>query len=230
MRYETHTIDFKSIKEMPSEDRPRERLHSVGPKGLSDMELLCIILGSGNRQRPVQDIAQDILCVVDSHKTLGLEVEDLERIDGLGPAKASSICACLELGRRFTFTRFRSCNDPSSIFSVVRHYGDRMQEHFIVIMLNGAHELMGMSVVSVGLVNRALVHPREVFSDPLKERATAIVLAHNHPSGNLEPSADDLEVTSRLRKAGLLLGIEVLDHIIFSSEGYRSMYENGEFF
>jgi len=85
-------------------------------------------------------------------------------------------------------------------------------------------------VVSVGLVNRALVHPREVFSDPIRERATAIVLAHNHPSGNLEPSTDDIEVTSRLRKAGLLLGIEILDHIIFCSEGYRSMYENGEFF
>ena len=95
-------------------------------------------------------------------------------------------------------------------------------------MLNGAHELMGVNLVTIGLVNRTLVHPREVFSDPIRMRATAIILAHNHPSGNLEPSPDDLEVTLRLKKAGLLLGIEVLDHIIFSSEDYRSMAETGE--
>ena len=97
-----------------------------------------------------------------------------------------------------------------------------------MIMLNGAHELIGVNLVTVGLVNRTLVHPREVFSEPLKSRATAIVLAHNHPSGNLEPSPDDMEVTLRIKKAGLLLGIEVLDHIIFSSDGYRSMMETGE--
>ena len=228
MRYEAHTIDFRSIKEMPIEDRPRERMHSVGAMGLSDIELLCIILSSGSRVRPVQDLALDILDLIDQRKTLGLTVKDLETIDGLGPAKAASICACLELGRRFTFGKQRSCKDPDSIFNIVRHYGDRMQEHFLVVMLNGAHELIGMNVVSIGLINRALVHPREVFSDPIRERATAIVLAHNHPSGNLEPSTDDIEVTSRLRKAGLILGIEILDHLIFSSDGYRSMMENGE--
>ncbi|MBR2282064.1 MAG: DNA repair protein RadC [Spirochaetales bacterium] len=230
MRYEAHTIDFRSIKEMPTEDRPRERMHSVGAQGLSDLELLCIILSSGSRVRPVQDLATEILELVDRKRTIGLAVEDLETIDGLGPAKAASICACLELGRRFTFGRQRSCRDPESIFDMVRHYGDRMQEHFIVVMLNGAHELIGLNVVSIGLVNRALAHPREVFADPIKERATAIVLAHNHPSGNLEPSTDDIEVTTRLRKAGALLGIEVLDHLIFSADGYRSMHENGEFF
>ena len=230
MRYEAHTIDFRSIKEMPTEDRPRERMHSVGAQGLSDLELLCIILSSGSRVRPVQDLATEILELVDRKRTIGLAVEDLETIDGLGPAKAASICACLELGRRFTFGRQRSCRNPESIFDMVRHYGDRMQEHFIVVMLNGAHELIGLNVVSIGLVNRALAHPREVFADPIKERATAIVLAHNHPSGNLEPSTDDIEVTTRLRKAGALLGIEVLDHLIFSADGYRSMQENGEFF
>ncbi len=229
MRYEANTIDFRSIKEMPSDTRPRERMHSFGPMALSDLELLCIILGSGSRVRPVQDLARDILGVIAESRDRGLSIGELEKIEGLGPAKAASICACLELGRRFTFCRSRSCKDPASIFELIRHYGDRMQEHFIVVMLNGAHELMGMDVVSIGLVNRALVHPREVFSNPIKERATAIVLAHNHPSGNLEPSYDDIEVTSRLRKAGMLLGIEVLDHLIFSSDGFRSMFENGEF-
>lgn len=225
MQYEKRTIDFKSIKEMPREDRPRERLHRLGPKGVSDIELLCVVLGSGSSGRPVQDLAQDILEMIDRGDICP---EDLQKVPGLGPAKAASICAGLELGRRMAGSKPRSCRSPASIFELIRHYGDRMQEHFLVIMLNGAHELMGVNVVTVGLVNRTVVHPREVFSDPLKMRATAIVLAHNHPSGNLEPSPDDLEVTMRLRKAGILLGIEVLDHIIFSSDNYMSMSESGE--
>ena len=225
MQYEKRTIDFKSIKEMPREDRPRERLHRLGSKGVSDIELLCVVLGSGSSGRPVQDLAQDILEMIDRGEICP---EDLQKVPGLGPAKAASICAGLELGRRMAGSKPRSCRSPASIFELIRHYGDRMQEHFLVIMLNGAHELMGVNVVTVGLVNRTVVHPREVFSDPLKMRATAIVLAHNHPSGNLEPSPDDLEVTMRLRKAGILLGIEVLDHIIFSSDNYMSMSESGE--
>ena len=225
MQYEKRTIDFKSIKEMPREDRPRERLHRLGPKGVSDIELLCVVLGSGSSGRPVQDLAQDILEMIARGEICP---EDLQKVPGLGPAKAASICAGLELGRRMAGPKPRSCRSPASIFELIRHYGDRMQEHFLVIMLNGAHELMGVNVVTVGLVNRTVVHPREVFSDPLKMRATAIVLAHNHPSGNLEPSPDDLEVTMRLRKAGILLGIEVLDHIIFSSDNYMSMSESGE--
>ncbi len=228
MRYERRTIDFKSIKEMPPEDRPREKLKAMGPFGLSDIELVCLILGSGQRGRPVQDMAQDLLDLMDEKGSAGLSGKDIETIPGIGGAKASTICACLELGRRFSFTKSRSCKDPSSVFDLVRHYGDRQQEHFLVILLNGAHELMGVNLVTVGLVNRTLVHPREVFSEALKGRATAVILAHNHPSGNLEPSPDDLEVTFRIRKAGQLLGIEVLDHIIFSSDGYRSLMETGE--
>ena len=229
MQYEKKTIDFRSIREMPREQRPRERLCSLGPKGVADLELLCIIIGSGSHMRPVQDIAQDILNLIDRRGSAQVLPEDLRNIPGLGPANASRICACLELGRRYSFFRSRACRDPASIFELIKHYGDRPQEHFLCIMLNGAHELMGVNVVSIGLVNRSLCHPREVFSDPLKARATAVVLAHNHPSGNLEPSSDDLEVTLRLKRAGQLLGIEVLDHIIFSSDDYRSMMESGEF-
>lgn len=229
MKYENRTIDYRSIKEMPVDKRPRERLQNLGARSVSDIELLCIILGSGSQSRPVQDIASDILDVVDKKGEQGVSTEDLKAIPGLGLAKASSVCACLELGRRLTFRRGRFCNSPEQIFDLIRHYGDRMQEHFLCVMLNGAHELMGISVVTVGLVNRTLVHPREVFADPLKNRATAIVIAHNHPSGNLDPSPDDLEVTYRIRKAGMLLGIEVLDHIVFSTDGYHSMKEQGEF-
>lgn len=225
MQYVTKNIDFRSIKEMPFEDRPRERLCRLGPKGVSDLELLCAVLGSGSNGRPVQDIASDILDVIDSG---GVAPDDFRNVPGLGMAKAASICAGLELGRRMTTTRLRSCRNPGAIYEMIRHYGDRVQEHFLVVMLNGAHELMGVNVVTVGLVNRTIVHPREVFANPISMRATAVVLAHNHPSGSLDPSPDDLEVTLRLRKAGLLLGIEVLDHIIFSLDGYRSMMESGE--
>ena len=228
MKYESKTIDFRSIKEMPMDKRPREKLISEGPLGMSDIELLCLVIGSGSRRRPVQDIAQDILYLMNGRAGFDVALKDIAGIPGVGKAKASRICACLEVGRRFFFFKPRSCKDPGSVFELVRHYGDRLQEHFIVVMLNGAHELMGVNVVTVGLVNRTLVHPREVFSEALKLRATAIILAHNHPSGNLEPSADDLEVTFRIRKAGMILGIEVLDHIIFSMEGFVSMMESGE--
>lgn len=229
MKYKSRPIEFKSIKDMPPRERPREKIQERGSRSVSDMELLCIILGSGGRNRPVQDIAMDILEMVDVKGSSGIEPSDLAGVPGLGPAKAASICACLEFGRRMNYSGWKDMRNPKSIFEAVRHYGTRQQEYFLCIMLNGAHELIGINVVTVGLVNRTLVHPREVFAAPIKERATSIVLAHNHPSGNLIPSSDDLSVTSRLRKAGALLGIEVLDHIIFTADGYRSMLETGEF-
>lgn len=229
MKYTSKPIEFKSIKDMPKNERPRERLEVQGSQDLSDLELLCIILGSGGKNRPVQDISLDILDIIDIKGKSGVAIQDLSHIAGLGPAKAGVICACLEFGRRMSNTGWKNMGNPQNIFNAIRHYGTRQQEHFLCIMLNGAHELIGVNVVSIGLVNRTLVHPREIFAEPLKERATAVVLAHNHPSGNLCPSTDDLAVTRRIRKAGALLGIEVLDHIIFSSQDYRSLLETGEF-
>lgn len=121
-----------------------------------------------------------------------------------------------------------ACRNPQSVFDYLRPYGKEEQEHFIVLMLDGAHKIKNVKVVSIGLVNRTLVHPREVFAPAIDNRSTAIILAHNHPSGNLEPSSDDLETTYRLKKAGQMLGIEVLDHIIFSASDYRSLAESGE--
>ena len=144
------------------------------------------------------------------------------------PTDNSRIVAALELLRRIFCNR--SCKGPAEIFQYIRHYAyeSPSQEVFLVVLLNGAHELIKTVVVSKGLVNRTICHPREVFAEPLMERATAVVLCHNHPSGNLEPSSDDLDVTLRMRRAGQLLGIEVLDHIIFSQVAYRSLAESGE--
>lgn len=120
-------------------------------------------------------------------------------------------------------------NDPFTIADHLRPWSCEQQEFFIAVLLDGAHQIMNIVEVSKGLVNKTLVHPREVFAPALEMRATAIVIAHNHPSGNLEPSDDDIATTQRLRRAGALLGIEVLDHIIFSHGSYRSMLETGEF-
>ena len=118
---------------------------------------------------------------------------------------------------------------PSTVYEYLKPYSGKKQEYFLVVMLDGARQIMNVKVVSMGLVNRALVHPREVFAPAIENRATAIMLAHNHPSGDLCPSLEDLSITARLRKAGALLGIEVVDHIIFSEESYRSLLETGEF-
>ena len=228
MKYENRTIDFKSIKEMPSQDRPRERLMAAGPLGVSDLELLCLVIGSGNKNRPVQDIAQDILYLMNKKGTTGISLEDISTIPGIGKANASRICAALEIGRRFSFFKPRSCKDPKAIFDLVRHYGDRQQEHFIIVMLNGAHELMGVNVVTVGLVNRTIVHPREIFSDPIRLRATAIVLAHNHPSGSKRPSHDDDDLTDHLQHACKVMNLKFLDHVIVTDGDYYSYKEEGK--
>lgn len=144
------------------------------------------------------------------------------------PTRNVQTMAALELLRRIITNR--SCRCPEDIYRLVQHYAFESpnQECFIAVLLNGAHEIIKPVLVTKGLVNRTLCHPREVFAEAVTERASAIILCHNHPSGNLEPSADDLEVTLRMRKAGQLLGIEVLDHIIFSQVSFRSLAESGE--
>ena len=217
------------IKELPIEQRPREKLQINGATALSDNELLSILLGSGTCRKPVPMLARDILDLLD--RTCGdseILIEDLIRIDGMGMAKATLVCAALELGRRRLPVKRKQVVFPSDVYPLIRHYGNRPQEYFLCVSLNGAHEVMGVHVVSIGLVNHTLVHPREVFSNPLRERATAVIVAHNHPSGILQPSTDDLNVTQRLLKAGELLGIRVLDHLIFSDESFRSMLEENE--
>jgi len=229
MKYIINTNNFKTIKELPPDERPREKLVIHGPRYLTDRELASILVGSGSKDIPVQVLSGFIVDFLDKHKNEDVTAKDLMNIKGLGAAKASLICACLEFGRRMVPAKKNSISCPQNAFSYLQHYGDREQEYFLTISLNGAHEVISVNVVSIGLVNRTIVHPREVFSKPLKEKATALIIAHNHPSGNLEPSTEDIEVTQRLKKAGNLVGLPVLDHIIFSSKGFRSLLEQGEF-
>ncbi len=217
------------IRELPVEQRPRERMSSHGALSLSDNELLSILIGSGTKNNPVSMLADTILSILDrTPPDEEVQVETLMRIDGLGRAKATLVCAALELGRRRLPPRRKQIIFPGDVFPFIQHIGTRMQEHFLCISLNGAHEILSVTTVSIGLVNHTLVHPREVFSVPIRERATAVIVAHNHPSKSLLPSRDDFGVTERLRAAGEILGIKVLDHLIFCEEGYRSMLEANE--
>jgi DNA repair protein RadC len=200
---------------------------SHGPEALSDLDLITILLGTGNKEFPVHRLAAKLLATIDS-KGKGLKHEDLIATNGIGVAKASTLLAAIELGRRLSFSSKKQISYPGDIYPLVRHYADRQQEHFIRVSLNGAHEVLSIEVVSIGLVNKTIVHPREVYATPLKERATAIIVAHNHPSRNLQPSREDRDVTIRLKESGKLLGIELLDHIIFSDEGYHSFLESDE--
>ena len=211
-----------------AEARPkiRERLAREGPASLSDAELLAALLGTGTKGKGVYELADEVIGLLDSGRGV-LEAEALGRLAGIGGAKASAVCAALELGRRFFGPRDKKVASPADLWPIVAHWSDRKQERFICCSLNGAHELIAARVVSVGLVNRTVVHPREVYADPITDRACAVIVAHNHPSGRLDPSPEDRDITARLKEAAETLGIALLDHVIFSSSGYYSFVEHG---
>lgn len=218
----------KRITDLPKHDRPREKLQAKGPGALSDTELVAILLGSGTKGHDVMAVAGRIVKLVDAHHGRP-DFTDLERLDGVGPAKASLVAAALEFARRRIQPEGIKIRNPIDALPLIRHYGDRKQEHFLCISLNGASEVISTRVVSIGLVDKTHVHPREVFADPITDRASAVILAHNHPSGGLEPSEEDLEITRQLRDAGETLGIMVLDHIIFNHKGHNSLLESSCF-
>lgn len=217
---------MKSIASLPITERPRERLIAHGAQSLRDEELLSIILGSGSSRAPLHEIAKRACAVIDGANG-SLSPKSFEDVRGIGPSKATQICAAIEFARRRIKPAGVRVSCAGDVYPLLRHYGDRKQEHFIVIALNGAHEVLSVRVATVGLLNSAQVHPREVFAEAITERAAAIIVAHNHPSGALTPSAEDREVTARLKKSGAVLGIPVLDHLIFSRDGFMSFADQG---
>ena len=203
-----------------------ERIMQYGIRGLGDKELIEALISPYISARiDSRKLADTILEAMDKNSSPSLD--ELRAIHGVSTELASGILIALELGRRKGEKRKKTITCPADIYSEIRHYTDDEQEHLIVMALNGAHEIIFTKRVSTGLVNRTIVHPRETFADALKERASAIAIAHNHPSGNLEPSDDDKDVTIRIRKAGELLGIRLLDHLIISDDGYFSFLEHG---
>lgn len=217
----------KRIADIPKLDRPREKLKQKGAEALSDLELMAILLGSGTKAHDVMTVANRILKVLDSSNEKP-SLEELQKIEGVGLAKATLIAATLEFARRRIRPQGLKISFPADVLPLIRHFADRKQEHFICISLNGANEVITSRVVSVGLINKTQVHPREVFADPITDRASAIIVAHNHPSGGLTPSKEDVEITRQLKTAGETLGIRLLDHIIFNHKDYYSFLEHGE--
>lgn len=218
---------MKKITDIPKLDRPREKLQQKGAEGLSDLELMAILLGRGIKGHDVLTVAERILKALDSNKGQ-VNLEELQKIEGVGLAKATLIAAALEFARRRIRPEGLKISFPADVLPLIQHYADRKQEHFICISINGANEVIASRVVSVGLVNRTQVHPREVFADPITDRASVIIIAHNHPAGGLTPSNEDLEITKQLKSAGETLGIRLLDHIIFNHKGHYSFLESGE--
>lgn len=219
---------MKKMKEVPVPDRPREKIARNGPSVLSDNELIEAIIGRGTRKKDVREISKEIGTLIKADRK-NLHYEDLKKIDGIGPSKASQIMACFELGRR-CFTPAGpdiKVTKPEDILPLVAHLKEKRQEHFICLTLNGAGEILGNRTITVGLLNHSLVHPREVFADAITDRAASIICVHNHPSGSLEPSSQDIAITAQLRDAGSLVGIQLIDHIIVAKNGYLSMRERG---
>lgn len=196
----------------------KDRMINEGADSLSNYQLLRLIVGAP---------AKKVLNYFDE-TTFHPEYEELMKIRGVGKSTAAMLIALVELSRRYRAPKNHRIRFPADAYPLVSHYADRPQEHFISILLNGAHEVIDLEVVSIGLVNRTLVHPREVFAPAIEKRATAVVVAHNHPSGKTDPSAEDHEVTKRLSAAAETIGIRLLDHIVFSTDGYYSFLEHGE--
>ena len=215
-----------SFKELPEHSRPREKLREKGVLALTDAELIAVILGSGNKDSDVMTIAARVAEKI-SEKLEALDADSLTEIDGIGFAKAAQIICSFELARRRNEKKSVKVNRPDKILPLLSDIAEKKQEHFICISLNGANEIIEKRVVTVGLLNKCQVHPREVFADVLTDRAASVIFAHNHPSGELKPSKCDLEIQEQLVEAGKLLGINVLDHIIVSKNGYYSFHEDG---
>jgi DNA repair protein RadC len=229
IRYSRKSFDLINPRELPKNERPRERLFRDGPESMSDQELLTIILNSGIPGKNVSEIANDLLEKIDSSKSIP-SPKDLSQLKGIGKSKACTIVSMLEFGRRRWGPAGTKLMIPEDVYLAIRHYADRRQERFLSISLNGAHEIIAIRVVTVGLVDKTIVHPREVFSDVIADRASAVIVAHNHPSGQMKASSEDDEITIRLKHAAKILGINFLDHVIFSEDSFISYRKEGRMY
>lgn len=221
-----------TVRDLPKPERPRERLKQFGPEALSAQELLALIIGRGVSKKSVMTIAQELLVKFGNIKAISeATMEELSQIKGIGFAKAAQIKACFELGKRQDLEpelKDFDIKDPESVIKAIRtSIKDKAKEHFKLILLNTRNKIIGISTISIGTLNTSLVHPREVFKEAIIHNAMSVVLAHNHPSGDPEPSEDDLTITRRLVEAGKILGVEVIDHIIISKNGFFSFKDKG---
>mgnify|MGYP000844166391 FL=1 len=217
-----------TIKELPKIERPREKLMKYGPDKLSDEELLAIILRSGTKDENVIDLATNILKKFPKDKLPYTTFDELKDYHGIGPAKACEIIACFELGKRFLKDKqTRIFLSPKQVWESLKDIRESKKEHFVIFYLDTKNQEITQEIISIGTLNASLVHPREVFEPAVKNLAAQIILAHNHPSGDYQPSEDDIKITQKLVEAGNILGIEVIDHIIVTKKDFFSFRDKG---
>lgn len=216
------------IKDIPRFDRPREKLEKYGPGKLSDSELLAILLRTGTKDLNVIKLSQKVLQKFESENFVDVTINELKKIHGLGSVKACEILACIEFGKRILKDKKTSILlSPKDVWERMEDVRGSKKEHFVVFYLDSRSQEIQKDIISIGTLNESLVHPREVFENAVKNNAASIIIAHNHPSGDLEPSEADIEITKKLINAGNILDIKILDHIIFSKGEYKSMKELG---
>lgn len=203
--------------------RPREKLQARGAESLSDYELLMAIIGSGGNNNDVSQIARNVKKVI-KEKGSELTFDDLMSVKGMGLAKTTKFIAAFELWRRqFEVGERPIIDSPEKAVEQLADIRDKKQEYFVCLTLDGANRLIAKRVISIGTLTSSLVHPREVFADAITDRAASIIVAHNHPSGSLNPSGADSRVTKRLQEVGHLLGISVVDHVIVTATDFSSI-------
>jgi len=221
------------IKDLPKLKRPREKLSEKGAENLSDAELLAILIRTGRAGRSALDIAKDALKKYPLSKLLAVSKNDLLSINGVEATKAITIKAALELGQRAVGSFNDSLPILDSPKAIVAQLGDlrgKQKEYFMALYLNARNQLILKETISVGTLTASLVHPREVFEPAIRHFASSVVLAHNHPSNNPEPSEEDIRLTENLVRASMILDIVLLDHIVITSNGYTSFKERGLLF
>lgn len=226
------SISNVMLRELPAEDRPRERMAAYGAASVSNSELLAILLRTGTRNEPATALAARLLKECGGLRGLvDMSVDQLRQMRGIGTAKALQIHAALELGRRLSRSvqeetpAIRSPKDVARLVTEELRY--LKQEHFVCLFLNTKNHVIGKETLSVGSLNSAIVHPRELFRAAIKRSAAAVICVHNHPSGDPTPSREDIELTNRLSEAGGIIGIDVLDHVVIGDNRYVSLKEQG---
>jgi DNA repair protein RadC len=221
------------MKTVAPHDRPREKLQRLGPGALGDNELLAIVLGHGGARASALDLANAVLVAAGGvHGLVRARHDELRATGGIGGARAAQILAAVELGRR-TLTRAAreraQLKTPRSVAEfLLPQYGNRPVEQFGVVLLDTKHRVLRTIVLSIGTLDASIVHPREVFGAAAAAGAAALVLFHNHPSGDPKPSVDDFALTQRMAAAGVLMGIDVIDHVILADVRYFSFREEGK--
>ena len=222
------------IKDIEEEDRPRERLINKGVEVLSNEELLAIIIKTGTKENSAKELSSIIINKLEGIKNLNnINFQQLEKIKGIGKAKACEIIASIELGKRINRTintlNNVKLNKTSLVFEYYKElFNNKQQEHFYCVYLDNSKKIIKDKLLFIGTINYSTVHPREIFKEAYLLSASSIICIHNHPTGNVLPSKQDLELTKNLIEVGKLLGIQILDHIIIGKNNYYSFLENGD--